>query len=73
MQASECMENFKVGLVDVKSKLRLIQSKLQDVDKHFYQEAQITLQKQEELMEIASHQRKLAMTRKFIVRVKKLD
>jgi hypothetical protein len=30
------MEHFKVGLSDVKDRLKEIQAKINDVDKHFY-------------------------------------
>lgn len=39
MQASECMEHFKVGLSDVKDRLKDIQANINDVDKHFYSQA----------------------------------
>ena len=73
MQASECMEHFKVGLSDVKDRLKEIQGKINDVDKNFYSQAQYTVGKQEEVVELWNKQRKLATARKFIVRVKKLD
>ena len=73
MQASECMEHFKVGLTDVKDRLKDIQARINDVDKSFYSQAQYTMAKQEEVMELAGKQRRLATARKFIVRVKKLD
>jgi hypothetical protein len=67
------MEQFKSGLSGVKDKLKLIQVKITEVDRNFYVNAQQTIGKQEEMIDLASKQTRLSKTRKFIVRVKKLD
>ena len=43
MQASDCMEQFKTGLTEVKERLGQIQRKVTDVDKDFYFLAQQTI------------------------------
>ena len=73
MQASECMKLFKVGLSEVKDRLKEIQGKINDVDKNFHSQVQYTFGIQEEVVEQLNKQRKLVTARKFIVRVKKLD
>lgn len=39
MQASDSMDLFKVGLTQMKEKLKQIQSKISDVDRNFYTKA----------------------------------